>query len=366
MRRTAQALKLVTDASLRFQNRPPPELCAYGMQAVLELIQKVAGGEVAGVVDEYPAPAKLAPVSTTLSRINGLLGSSFTTQEVQDVFRRLDLPCTTDGEIFTVTPPFERTDLVIPEDLAEEVGRISGYERITPADLPSTKGESDQARYRGIERMKDQLVEQGFTEVSTQSFATEGDIYLANPLDKTKPALRTSLEENLTDALERAKRYAPLVLRPGEHPRLFEVGIVFPKVGEYIELRMTETAWEGVPTHDNLSVAKLEEYGKGYEPKHYELSAYKPFSAYPFVLRDIALWAPSEANVRLTMSYIKDEIGTLLKRIDLFDTFEKGGRTSYAFRLVFESHERTLTDEDVNSIMANISSALTHKGYEIR
>jgi phenylalanyl-tRNA synthetase beta chain len=366
VRRTAQALKLVTDASVRFQNRPSPELAAYGMQAVLELIQKVAGGEVAGVVDDYPKPVTPPPVSTTLSHINGLLGSNFITTEVQDAFRRLDLPCVTSGEVFTITPPFERTDLVIPEDLVEEVGRIIGYDRIEPAELPKIIGEPNQARYRGVERMKDQLVEQGFTEVSTQSFTKKGDVYLANPLDQTKPALRTSLEENLTDALERAKRYAPLVLPPGEHPKLFEVGTVFPKSGEYLELRMTETAWEGVPLHDNLSVAKLEEYGTGYEPKRYELGAYQPFSAYPFVLRDIALWSPVGTEPAVIESAIRDSANELLVRLDQFDRFEKEGRVSYAFRLVFESPERTLTDEEVNGIMDKISAALTRKGYEIR
>ena len=46
IRRTAQTLKLFTDASLRFQNRPSPELAAYGMKGVLALIQEVAGGEI--------------------------------------------------------------------------------------------------------------------------------------------------------------------------------------------------------------------------------------------------------------------------------------------------------------------------------
>jgi phenylalanyl-tRNA synthetase beta chain len=365
VRRTAQALKLVTDASLRFQNRPSPELCAYGMQAALNLIVK-AGGEAVGVVDAYPNPATRSRVSTTLARINGLLGSDFTTQEVQNVCHRLDLPCKADSETFTITPPFERTDLIIPEDIAEEVGRLLGYERIAPSDLPPLSGGPDQARYRGIERMKDQLIEQGFTEVSTQSFVKKGDVYLANPLDQTRPALRVSLEKNLADALERAKRYSPLVLSPGEEPKLFEVGTVFPKAGEYLELRMTEPAWEGVPSHDNLSIAKLEEYGKDYEPKHHKLGGYEPFSAYPFVLRDIALWAPPGTDVGFTKSNIEKEAGDLLARCDLFDTFEKEGRTSYAFRLVFESMERTLTDEEINGIMEKISAALTKKGYEIR
>lgn len=370
VRHTAQALHLVTDASLRFQNRPSPELAAYGMQAVLELIQKVAGGEVMGVVDEYPARPTVAPVSVTLARINGLLGSIFTREEVLDVFHRLDLPCQHDeGQTFIITPPFERTDIVIPEDLAEEVGRILGYDRIAPAELPLIAGEPDQARYRGIERMKDQLVERGFTEVSTQSFAAKGDVYLANPLDKTRPALRTSLEANLAEALKRAKRYAPLVLRPGEHPKLFEVGTVFPASGEYLELRMSERveAWgDAARVIDNLSVANLEGYGKDYEPRHYELGPYQPFSAYPFVLRDIALWVPIGTDATHTMAYIQESAGELLRRIDLFDEFVKEKRISYAFRLVFSSSERTLTDEEVNTMMANVSAALTQRDYEVR
>src|SRR3989344_672666 len=361
VRRTVQALRLTTDASLRFQNRPSPELAAYGMQAVLELIRKVAGGEVIGVVDEYPVRPHLAPVSVTLSRINGLLGSHFVIQEVTDVFNQLGLPYDVANEAFIVTPPFERTDLLIPEDLVEEVGRIRGYDAIVPAPLPNMEGTPDQARFRGIERMKDQLVEQGFVEISTQSFVKKGEVYLANPLDKTMPALRTSLEANLADALAKAKHYAPLLLPPGESPKLFEVGTVFPKEGEYLELRMTEgvPAWgENAQTVDNLSIAKLEDYGKDYEPVQYRPGPYQPFSLYPFVLRDIALWVPPDTDVGRTTSHIRENAGELIRRVDLFDHFEKEGRTSYAFRLVFQSSERTLTDEEVNGIMEKITGAL--------
>lgn len=371
VRRTAQALKLVTEASLRFQNRPSPELAAYGMRAVLDLITQIAGGKVIGVRDVYPSPAKQATITTTLGKINGRLGSKFTSREVQGVFTRLNLACEASGDSFTITPPFERTDIVIPDDLAEEVGRIEGYDAIEAAELPPIAGEPDQNRFKGIERMKDQLVEAGFTEVSTQSFVKKGDVVLANPLDKTRPALRTSLEETLGEALDKAKRYAPLFLAPREKPKLFEVGTVFPKSGEYMELRMTETAWEGVPAHDNLTVAKLEDYGEGYEPARYLLGQYEPFSNYPFVLRDIAAWAggaagDAEQGEAQMKNIIRDSAGELLKRIDLFDSFTKEGKNSYAFRLVFESMDRTLTDDEVTGIMEKVSAALSQKGYEIR
>ncbi len=369
-RRAAQALKLFTDASARFQNRPSPELAAYGMRDVLALITDIAGGEIVGVTDEYPASASApVPVSTTLARINGLLGSGFSGSDVEAVFHRLGLETKKEGDTFTVMPPFERTDITIPEDLAEEVGRIIGYDKIPPKELPTDGNLPDQARYRGIERMKDQLVEQGFTEVSTQSFAKKGDVMLANPLDKNMPALRTSLENNLNDALTRAKLNAPLVLAPNQKVKLFEVGTVFPKEGEFVELRMTERVpeWgDAAGTTDNLSVAKLEDYGKDYEPKRYELGAYKPFSIYPFIVRDIAFWMPADTEVGPTRSHIQEQAGELLARLDQFDRFEKEGRVSLAFRMVFQSMERTLTDEEVNGVMARVSEALKKAGFEVR
>lgn len=369
IRKASQKLKLFTDASQRFQNRPSPELTVYGMQAILSLIKQVAGGEVVGVVDIRNKPQDTPiDVSVTLDRINQLLGSDFLKEEVVDVFKRLDLSVSISENAFTITPPFERTDLKIPEDLIEEVGRILGYDRV-PRVEPTFSATPDQARYRGIERMKDMLVEEGFVEVSTQSFSKKGDIYLANPLDKTMPALRPSLEIGVQDALARGKQYQSLLLSPGEKLKLFEVGTVFPKAGEYVELRMTErvSAWgEGAGTVDNLSIAKLEDYGKDYTPKKYELGMYQPFSVYPFIVRDIALWAPEGTDVGFTKSHIMENAGPLLVRCELFDTFSKDGRTSYAFRLVFQANDRTLTDDEVNGWMDLVTKAVTQKNWEVR
>ncbi len=308
-------------------------------------------------------------VEVSLPRIHAILGSNFSEKEVEDVFRRLRFAVKKDGEIFHVSAPFPRTDIELPEDVAEEVGRILGYDRVGAMDLPPLSEMPDQARYRGIERMKDQLVGQGFIEVSTQSFAKKGDVYLANPLDKTKPALRTSLEENLQGALERAKQYAPLVLPPKQLVKLFEVGTVFPKEGEYLELRMTERVEEwgdAAGTSDNLSVAKLEDYGKDYTPIRYILGAYRPFSVYPFITRDVAVWVPKGTEESLIENIIQESAGELLLRLDQFDHFEKEGRVSYAFRLVFQAMDRTLTDEEVSGIMEKITGALSAKDYEVR
>jgi len=360
IRRTAQVLKLSTDASQRFQNRPSPELCAYGIREVLALIQKVAGGEIAEVVDEYPArPQESWNVSVSLAKMNGILGSRFTKKDVADVFTRLGLEVRVDGDTFTVTPPFERTDLTIPEDLVEEVGRIIGYDKLQATELPfdSAQGKPDQACYRGIEKIKDELVAQGFIEVSTQSFAKKGDVVLANPLDKEKPALRTSLDENMKETMERAKYVAPLVLPPSEKPKLFEIGTVFTKAGEELAIETSE------PVSD---LPKKIQDDENYEPQQYRLGAYQPFSVYPFIVRDIALWMPAGTDDGLTKSLIQENTSELLVRLDQFDRFEKEGRVSLAFRLVFQSNERSLTNEEVNGVMERIYEALKKAGFEVR
>jgi phenylalanyl-tRNA synthetase beta chain len=373
VRRASQKLKLFTDASKRFQNDLSPELAAYALNEVIALINGIAGGELVGVAENYPAPQETTQVSVSVARANALLGTEYSAHQVEDVFRRLGLAYKKAGDVFTVDPPFERRDLSIPEDLIEEIGRIIGYDAVPAVELPAPEAPADQARFRGIERMKDQLVAEGFIEVSTQSFAKKGDQRLANPLDDSRPYLRTSLEQGLADALAQAKQYAPRVLKPGQKPKLFEVGTVFPKEGgaesEHVELRMTERvpAWgDAVGTTDNLTVAKLEDYGKDYVPLQPALGAFKPFSNYPFILRDIALWTPAGTESGEVEQIIRANAGDLLARVDQFDRFEKDGRVSYAFRLVFESMARTLSDEDVNPLMENVSAALAERGFEVR
>ncbi len=324
-------------------------------------------------------------VEITTARINALLGTDFLKGEILGVFKRLGFRVEEKGESLYVAAPRPRTDICIPEDLVEEVGQILGYDRVPAVELPPINVPTNQDRYRGIERMKDMLIENGFTEVSTQTFTTKGDIELANPFDMTKPMLRTSLKDGLENARVRGSQYAPLVLEPKQKLKLFEMGTVFPKSGEYLELCMTEALplFGHNKMMENLSIAKLEEFGKGYEPKRYILSAYHAFSIYPFMLRDIAMWVPEgvtsdsildiitrEAGLPAGSFQQKSSAGELLRTKRLFDVFTKEiegvRKTSYAFNLVFQSDEKTLSDDEVNVIMSSVQSALVKEGYEVR
>lgn len=395
IRKTAQALNLFTDASLRFQNKISPELVPYGMRDILALITDIAGGTVVGVNDVYGAAPQIVPVTATIAKINSVLGTSYTSADISSAFDRLGLSYSETGDAFTVTPPFERRDLVIAEDLAEEVGRILGYEHIEGMALPDSERPLEQTRYYGVERIKDFLRAEGYTELSTQSFAPEGDITLANPLDKNRPALRTSLAKNMEDALTRAVFIAPRVLGPVPQVQLFEIGSVFTSAGEYLSLALGYRSVTGKtkPEHldtllermqqefdvtlacvrvsDDVVECKLEEETidqlGSIAPQHVTLGAYRSFSIYPFALRDVAVWTPVGTEESEVTNAILKEAGEHVVRIDLFDRFEKEGRVSYAYRLVFESKERTLADTDLDPAMERITNELNGRaGWEVR
>jgi phenylalanyl-tRNA synthetase beta chain len=65
---------------------------------------------------------------------------------------------------------------------------------------------------------------------------------------------------------------------------------------------------------------------------------------------------------------IKENAGDLLVQIKLFDTYapEGGDKTSYAFNLVFQSQEKTLTDEEINEVMNKITQQVEFKGWKVR
>lgn len=394
IRKMAQSLKLFTDASTRYQNRPSPELTAYGMRDILALIQAVAGGTAEDVLDVYPVQQdSSSSVSFTVGTINEKLGASFTKEEIVGVFQRLGFDTSEEGSAFVVSAPFERRDIQIPEDVVEEVGRILGYDRIEPVALPPADSTVDLARYRGIERVKDFLTERGFTEISTPSFAGAGEIMLANPLQEEKPYLRADLAGNMQEAVTRGVYVAPRVLGPVTDVRLFEVGTVFEKDGERLSLALGYAPLAGkkqkvleeiageLSSLLNLSLSvgadgvlevplgevDLEKLGAGYAPRDVSLQKYKEFSLYPFALRDIAVWTPEGTTENEVIDVILKEAGDTVARIDLFDRFEKEGRISYAFRIVFESFEKTLSDVELVPAMERITHALQAKeGWEVR
>lgn len=363
VRKAAQALKLRTDASARFEQGISPELAGYGMQAVVELIQQIAGGEVAGFVDEYPNKQQPWQVSVTSAHVTEVLGDTFGEKEIVDSFDRLGFSYTKEGDSFVVTPPFERLDLQIAEDLIEEVGRIQGYDRVPPTALPPFPKEVEiNKNFVAAEQVRESLVAQGFSEVFTSVFADQGERVVLNKVDGTHPYLRTSLAPGLRAAVAKNVPNITLLGLKG-NIKIFEIGPVWKDGKEQI---MVARAWESGPLIEEVALSVPENIVT--LPIEFPLSQtqqYKAFSKFPYIVRDVAFWT-SGASEQEVYELIKHEAGELCVKIALFDTFQKGDKTSYAFRLIFQSFEKTLTDEEVSGVMEKVYAALAAKGFEIR
>jgi len=361
IRKTSQALRLRTDASDRFQQVISPELTVYGLRSAVELIVKLAGGEVVGFVDEYPQPQEMRTISVSLPKINAVLGTKLAQENVVDVFKRLDLSHVQQGEEFVVTVPFDRLDLVIPEDIVEEVGRIVGYDKIPATELTAFPNKPEvNANFYAAEHARAELTAKGYSEVYTSVFADKGERVVANKVDGVRPYLRSTLIDGLKDALEKNTRNKDLLQL--YKVKLFEIGTVW-KGGK--EMILLGTADEGGVKETTLTIQEVTPLGYDDLPIS-KTERYRPFSRYPFIVRDIAMWVPTQTTPEDVLAVIRATAGELLTRSEKFDEFEKGEKTSLAFRLVFQSFEKTLTDAEANTVMEKVYAAVRAKGWEVR
>jgi phenylalanyl-tRNA synthetase beta chain len=402
IRKTARRLGILTDASKRFENQPSVELPGYAQGMIAALITEIAGGELLGIVDErVPAEEALA-IPVSVARINSLLGLSLVGDEVRAIIERVGaiVTETAPGE-FSVVPPWERTDLTIEANIVEEVGRIYGLSAITsvvPEAVPLA--EVNVLLYYS-DRIRLALLEKGFSEVITSSFQKKGTLQLLSALASDKSYVRETLLKNITSVLDANIAHGDLLGIPAV--RVFEIGTVFYKtetgVGEKVMLTIgartkgngynpkddavveegvqavgealgTTLAWErdkGVAEVNLSEVLSTLPVPSAYAPfeKRPEVTFKRP-SAYPAVSRDIALWVDSDEESAVVAETLATAAGPLLARHALFDTFTKEGRTSYAFRLIFQSAEKTLTDTEVNAVMEEVYAAAQKQGWEAR
>lgn len=368
LRKTARALKFRTDATQRFEQVMSPELAAFGCRAFAELVLQVAGGELIGFVDVYPSMPKTRTVHVSLEHINRVLGLALSVEEITAVFSRLGLVQGYDGALFAVQVPPERLDIEIAEDLIEEVGRIVGYDKVPAIELPAGPAavpNEQMARYGAI---REYLVSQGFSEVHTSVFAETGERAVSNKMGGDKPFLRSSLAAGLQDALERNVRNKDLLGLA--QVKIFEIGTVWSGGEEKIEVAIAVEKIKKQKTQEEyqkeLDAFMRSEAMPPVSKQQLADTRYEPFSRYPFMSRDIAFWTPAGTSADAALALIREHAGALLVKSYLFDTFEKDGRISYAFRLVFQSMDRTLFDEDADSRMQSITAALEKNGWEVR
>jgi phenylalanyl-tRNA synthetase beta chain len=215
IRRTATALKMRSEASARFEKGLPPELVAIASKRATKLLVEIAGGRaLSGAVDAFPGKRKEQRIEVTKERIARVLGIDPPTSKVRAVLGSLGFTARwIPPDRYAVRVPYWRTDVRIDDDVAEEVGRVIGYDEI-PAELiaGSVPPPIVQPLRELRERAAEVLAAAGMSEVITYSLTTTEllarvtpkedlaiypPVRIANPISTDHEVLRTTLRASL-------------------------------------------------------------------------------------------------------------------------------------------------------------------------
>ncbi|OQA33217.1 MAG: Phenylalanine--tRNA ligase beta subunit [Betaproteobacteria bacterium ADurb.Bin341] len=228
----ARRYSFVSDASHRFERGVDFGGTRRAMERATRLILDICGGEAGPVVEAKAALPQRNPVRLRTARAARVLGVALPAETIADLFRRLGLTFTREGDDFLVTPPSYRFDLEIEEDLIEEIARLHGYDNI-PAPAPRgalamlAQGEA----HRPLPRIRQLLTDRGYQEVVNyafieeaweQDFAANSDpIRLANPIASQMAVMRSQLFSGLVANVQTNLK------RKQNRVRLFETGRCF-------------------------------------------------------------------------------------------------------------------------------------------
>jgi len=234
VRKTSVALKLRTDASMRFEKSQDPANTVRGLARALELLEQVSPGIrlVGGLADSHSELKKPAPIELSVDWLKAKLGRDLDAREVRSILESLEFgvqePAT--GQFLVTVPSWRATkDISIKDDLLEEVGRMVGYESITPkAPLIESVVPPESASRLFLRDVRNRAVAQGFTEVYNYSFVTEdmvrafdmdvaAHVGVTNPIAADQTLLRASLLPAIRkNILDNSRHFSSF--------RLFEIG----------------------------------------------------------------------------------------------------------------------------------------------
>ncbi len=239
IRKTANRYAHRTEAAIRFEKSLSPELTIPALLRCFDLIKQVLPGAEAAstIIDAYPVKQKTIVIKTTTDFIRTRLGENIDDARITSILTSLDFKLTPDGDALSIEVPSYRAtkDISIPEDIVEEVGRIYGYDTITPKAPSVPCAPPGKNLFRLFERRVKTILSgnHNMIEVSGYSFIGEDtltklkvsedhELRLRNPLSSEQDRLRRSLVPSIMNSVRYNSRFH-------DDFAIFELGRVYLK-----------------------------------------------------------------------------------------------------------------------------------------
>ncbi len=412
--RTSERLRLRTEGSNRWEKGVDPHLADQAAKLATQLIVETAGAQWVGHVDVQGDLPERPVIRYRPERADELIGLSTPVGEQTGWLERVGFEVRATD---VVAPTWRARDVTREVDVVEEVARYVLDD--VPFTLPARREMFGAltSLQRLQRRVQDILVGLGFTETYTPSLRPDDRdpeaLRLPEPISAEFAVLRTSLLPSLVDAVRRN-----VELGAGEIA-LFEVARVYLPAGELPQERLhvagiVEGGWSRAKgtvetlyaalkaepafqrTEDELlhpgKAASLGEAGivgelhpavlegvwGAFELDLGELQAaaddevrFTDVITYPAVHQDLAFTVPEEVAAGELVAAAHEAAGPELREMRPFDVYRgdqvSGGHKSLAFSVLFQSSERTLSDEDAAGLRKKIVDALAKRfGAELR
>ncbi len=259
VRRTAKSQQLSTDASFRFERGADPEAALYAAKRAALLILELAGGKIAGKVQEvYPEPIGRKRIDLDYDRIEGFIGKKIGHGTIGKILEALNYEFVEkrpNGAL--VAAPTYMVDVYRECDVVEEILRIYGYDNVEFPDnlrmsVNATPSPEPEAIRNGISNF---LAANGFTETMNNSltkeeyytkletFPAERCVRIVNPLSQDLNVMRQTLILNGLEVI------AYNINRQVSAMKTFEYGSVYQRLPE-----KDGTKLEGYEEHQNFAL----------------------------------------------------------------------------------------------------------------
>ncbi len=269
IRKTSKKLGLNTDASHRFERGVDPQGTLVALDRAAQLIAEIGGGHVVdGLIDECRNLPQPQTITLSAKETNRVLGTDFNRTEIRDFLVSVGFDCKEDtADTLLVTSPSFRVDIKRPEDLMEEVARLSGYDHI-PTTYPLIPAEARTPQTVIDHRRNTKIIMNGFgfDEAINYSFMDKMDcdrllltpddyrrslVEILNPLTEDQTVMRSTLLPGLLKSAHRN------VSQQSKTTRLFEIGKVFIGKGKTHlpdEVEILAGLWTGSRTSASWNV----------------------------------------------------------------------------------------------------------------
>ena len=302
--RTVKRLNLPSEASTRFRRGADwGDNIDRAMRRFIQLAAESGITAVSGVVDVAGTTPDRTPVSVRVAKVNGLLGTELTADDMAAHLTSIGFEVTLAGDTLDVVVPTWRWDTATETDIAEEVGRMFGYENI-PRTVPKGDDPGGLSQYQKDRRLvRDVLLGAGCDETLPMPFLAPGDlakaglpedgVTLTNPLHAEESVLRTSLLPGQLKAIAYNQSHRNPDVRFFEIDHVFlpaAEGEILPDEREHLAVAI---AGEEAPA----AVAVLDSLDRALALPNVQLSPSSPAGLHPTRSADVVIAGRTRGHV---------------------------------------------------------------------